>query len=83
MLVDVLGLKVSVREKACLDRFEASVGYGQEDASNVDHISRVDLTAKLTVALNCELTRDVTDWDLVGHLLDLDLLEGQEPRSAS
>ena len=75
VLVYVLRFQIRIREKACTDGFEASIGRRQEDPCDVDDVAGIDLSAKCTVAVYCQLPRYVAHRYLICHLLDLDLLE--------
>lgn len=78
VLKNVVRLEVCVCEESGFHGLEAGIRRGQEDTRDVNDIARVDLANEATKTVNRQGTRDLANGDLLGHFLDLDLLEGQE-----
>lgn len=76
-------LEESILEQTRSDRAEPGVWRWEEDARDVNDISRVGRASKGTIQMNRHRPRDMPDRHLIGHLLDLDLLEWPETTRSS
>ena len=74
----MLSFEIRICQETCLDCSEAGVRCRQENASDVNHVSWVDLSGQAAIAVDGQGSGNVSDRHLIGHLLDLDLLEWHE-----
>lgn len=81
-LMHVHRLQEGILQQTRPHRSETRIGRGQKHARHVNHISRIDAPRARPVQMDRHTARNVPDGDLIGHFLDLHLLERLEPTGA-